>query len=448
MASLMRNTARSFTRRLPGASVAVPVQNFRQQRRWLNVHEHVGMATMNKFGVSVPKAKVANSPEEAVSVYEELVKAGVGSEVVVKAQVLAGGRGRGSFTSGFKGGVHMCKSADDVKHIASSMIGSNLVTKQTSAEGLPCNKVFLMEKVALKKEMYMSLMMDRGVGGPLLVASPQGGMSIEDVAAETPELIFKQAIDISVGLTGEQANQMATNLGLEAGSAPHQAAADLMLNLYKMFLETDATLVEINPLAETQDGGIVVCDSKLNFDDNAEFRQKEIHESRDFTQEDSREVEAAKYDLNYIGLSGNIGCMVNGAGLAMSTMDIIKLKGGDPANFLDVGGGATEGQVQKAFEILNADPNVQVILVNIFGGIMRCDVIAMGVLNAAREIGMEKPIVIRLQGTNVNEANKLIEESGYRMVICDDLEDAASKAVAVADILSKAASANLKVSFA
>jgi succinyl-CoA synthetase beta subunit len=289
--------------------------------------------------------------------------------------------------------------------------------------------------------------MDRHAQGPLLVCSPKGGTSIEDVAASNPEFIFTEPIDITLGLLDEQAHRMATHLGLEEGLPAHDKAIVLMKNLYEMFLACDCTQVEINPLAETPEGDVVVCDAKVNFDDNAAFRQSDIFARRDMTQEDPREVEASKYDLNYIGLDGTIGCMVNGAGLAMATMDIIQLKGGSPANFLDVGGGANEQQVQKAFEILNADPRVKAILVNIFGGIMRCDVIATGIINAAKEIGIRKPIVIRLQGTNVKEAKTLIEGCGFRMILADDLEDAATKAVGVAEIAMQAELIQVGVKF-
>jgi len=395
------------------------------------------MEIMAKYGVKTPPAQVATTPDEAESIYQKMTAGDPNKDVVIKAQVLAGGRGLGTFTSGFKGGVHMCTRPGQAKDYAEKMLGNYLVTKQTTAEGVLCSKVFLMERVYMRREMYLSLMLDRGTQGPLMVASPCGGTSIEDVAEQTPELIFTQPIDIMEGLTDAQASKMATNLGMVEGSPSHSDAIALMKNLYTMFIETDATQVEINPLAETSTGEVMCADAKLNFDDNAEFRQKEVHAYRDFTQEDPREVEAAKFDLNYIGLSGNIGCMVNGAGLAMSTMDIIKLKGGDPANFLDVGGGATEGQVQKAFEILNADPKVSSILVNIFGGIMRCDIIAGGIINAAKEIGLGKPIIIRLEGTNVEQANRLIADSGYKMTVCDDLEDAAEKCDCLFETMEK-----------
>jgi succinyl-CoA synthetase beta subunit len=280
-----------------------------------------------------------------------------------------------------------------------------------------------------------------------MIASPRGGTSIESVAASNPELIFTERIDITTGLTLDAAQRMASNLGLEPGSTAFDKCVTLQQNLYKMFISLDCTQVEINPLAETPDGDVVVCDAKINFDDNAEFRQSSIFARRDTTQEDSREVDAAAYDLNYIGLDGTIGCMVNGAGLAMSTMDIISLKGGSPANFLDVGGGASETQVQKALEILNADPLVKAILVNIFGGIMRCDVIANGIINAANTIHINKPIVLRLQGTNVEEAKILIEASGHRMILANDLEDAAEKAVGVAEIVTQAEKISLQVKF-
>jgi succinyl-CoA synthetase beta subunit len=331
-------------------------------------------------------------------------------------------------------------------NFAKEMLGQELVTKQ-APNGIVCNKVFLMERMYMRREMYLSILMDRASQGPLLVVSPRGGTSIEDVAASNPEVIFTEPIDITLGLLPEQAYRMATNLGLDEGTKAHENAIVLMNNLYNMFLACDCTQVEVNPLAETPDGQVVVCDAKVNFDDNAAYRQSSIFARRDLTQEDAREVEASKYDLNYIGLDGTIGCMVNGAGLAMATMDIIQLKGGSPANFLDVGGGANEEQVQKAFEILNADPRVKAILVNIFGGIMRCDVIATGIINAAKEIGIRKPIVIRLQGTNVKEAKKLIEECGFRMILADDLEEAATKAVGVAEIAMQAELINVGVRF-
>ncbi|GAX10691.1 succinyl-CoA synthetase beta subunit [Fistulifera solaris] len=416
--------------------------------RHLNVHEYVSMEIMQAHGIKTPNCSVASTPEEAEQIFlHKLNKPGTPLlDVVIKAQVLSGGRGLGHFKSGFKGGVHMVTKAGQARDFAKSMLGEELVTKQ-APNGIICNKVLLMERMYMRNEMYLSILMDRASQGPLMVASPRGGTSIEDVAATNPEVIFTQPIDITVGLTDEQAQRMAGNLGLEPGSEGHAQAVTLMKNLYNMFIACDCTQVEVNPLAETPSGDIVVCDAKVNFDDNAEFRQTGIFARRDTTQEDPREVAASEYDLNYIGLDGNIGCMVNGAGLAMSTMDIIQLKGGSPANFLDVGGGASEQQVQKAFEILNADPKVKAILVNIFGGIMRCDVIANGILNAVKEIGISKPIVIRLQGTNVDKAKTLIEGSPYRMILADDLEAAAEKAVGVAEIVAQAEKIEVDVKF-
>ncbi|GKY98877.1 hypothetical protein MPSEU_000843700 [Mayamaea pseudoterrestris] len=414
--------------------------------RYLNVHEYISMELMQQHGISTPESHVAETPQEAEHIYNSRFKARGLEDVVIKAQVLSGGRGLGTFKNGFQGGVHMISSGQQARDFAESMIGQELVTKQ-APNGIICNKVLLMERMYMRKEMYLSILMDRSAQGPLLVCSPRGGTSIEDVAKSNPEFIFTQPIDIMEGITDEHCKRMAGNLGLTEGSPSFDKAVTLMKNLYSMFIALDCTQVEINPLAETPDGEVVVCDAKVNFDDNAEFRQGTVFSRRDYSQEDPREVEASKYDLNYIGLDGSIGCMVNGAGLAMSTMDIIQLKGGSPANFLDVGGGASETQVQKAFELLNSDPSVKAILVNIFGGIMRCDVIAKGILKAADELGINKPIVIRLQGTNVKEAKLLIEASSHRMILADDLEDAATKAVGVAEIVAQAEKIDVNVEF-
>jgi succinyl-CoA synthetase beta subunit len=396
--------------------------------RNLNLHEYQSMKIMSDFGVGVPKGSVCFSPEEAVGCLAE-----VGGDGVVKAQALTGGRGLGHFTSGLQGGVHMVSTPEDATSYATQMIGQTLVTKQTGAAGIQCGKVFFQEKLSLSREMYFSIMMDRASQGPMIIASPAGGTSIEDVAAATPELIFTEAIDITTGPTAAQLEGLAKNLGFEGAAAPKGAAA--MQQLYDMFVGCDCTMVEINPLAETTDGEVIACDAKINFDDNAAFRHQEIHAQRDTSQEDAREVAAAEYDLNYIGLDGSIGCLVNGAGLAMATMDIIQLFGGSPANFLDVGGGATPNQVQKAFEILDADPQVKAILVNIFGGIMKCDDIATGIIMAAKNVGLNKPIVIRLEGTNVEKAKKLISEAGMDDILiqADNLDNAAQKAVKIAN---------------
>jgi len=406
------------------------------------------MEVMNQHKIATPKSYAATTADEAEHIYQSKMTSADGKtkDVVIKAQVLSGGRGLGTFKNGFKGGVHFLTKAGQAREYASKMLGQDLVTKQ-APNGLPCNTVLLMERVYIRRETYLSILMDRATAGPLLIGSPNGGTSIEDVAKSNPESIFTIPIDITEGITKEQCTQMAKNLGFEEGTEPYDLTVDLVQNLYDMFIECDCTQVEINPLAETPDGKVMVCDAKVNFDDNASFRHKSIFERKDHSQDDPREVEAEKYDLNYIGLDGNIGCMVNGAGLAMSTMDIIQLKGGSPANFLDVGGGATETQVQKAFELLNSDPQVEAILVNIFGGIMRCDVIAVGIINAAKLIGIQKPLVIRLQGTNVKEAKELIEGCGFRMILANDLEDAAEKAVGVAEIARKAKAIDLNVKF-
>jgi succinyl-CoA synthetase beta subunit len=369
------------------------------------------------------------------------------ADVVIKAQILAGGRGLGTFANGFQGGVHVVTKAGQAKDLASKMLGQALITKQTGPAGRVVSRVYLMERLYMRREMYFSIVLDRASGGPILVASPAGGTSIEDVAEETPELIFKEACDLEAGPTKEQLQRLALGMGFHEGTKGLDECIAAMGNLYRMFRDKDATQVEVNPLAETPEGHVFVCDVKLNFDDNAEFRQAEVFSKRDPTQEDEREVEAAKHDLNYIGLDGNIGCMVNGAGLAMATMDIIKLHGGSPANFLDVGGGATEQQVKEALRILDSDPTVQAILVNIFGGIMRCDVIAQGMIAAAKDVGLRKPMVVRLQGTNVDEAKRVIEASDVRMIMEDDLDEAAMKAVGLAEIVKQANQIKVGVHF-
>ena len=443
--------------------------------RTLNVHEYISMELMQQHDIPTPECYVAVTPDEAHHCFTNRLnkrkckqatryRDAYGSDAldgrfllcycfsahtlhnftslwleagaplkdaVVKAQVLSGGRGLGTFKNGFKGGVHIISEPGQVKEYASQMLGQDLVTKQ-APQGIPCTKVLLTQRLNVEREMYLSILMDRASQGPLMVCSPHGGTSIEDVAASNPEVIFTQPIDIMKGLTEQQCGDMATNLGLEPGSEPHGKAVKLMENLYAMFTACDCTQVEVNPLVETTEGDIVVCDAKVKFDDNAASRQKSIYAHRDFSQEDPTAVEAGKYDLNYIRLDGSIGCMVNGAGLAMATMDLISLKGSSPANFLDVGGAVNERQVAKAFEILNADAHVKSILINIFGGIVRCDVIATGILNAANKIGISKPIVVRLQGTNVKEAKNMIKNSGYSIILAEDLDDAAEKAVAVA----------------
>ncbi|GAM24427.1 hypothetical protein SAMD00019534_076020 [Acytostelium subglobosum LB1] len=396
-----------------------------QQVRHLNLHEYQSKYLMDKYGVNTQKWRVVSKASECTKAAQELNA----KELVVKAQVHAGGRGKGTFTeTGFKGGVHLCKTGAEAERLAGEMLGKHLVTKQTTKDGTLVQKVMLAESVDPARELYFAILMDRSSGGPVLVASPKGGVDIEAVAEETPELIFKEPIDIFKGIQPEQTLRLAQKLGFKGANLA--IAQQQMVNLYKLFIESDATQVEINPFAETTDGKIYAMDAKINFDDNASFRQKAVFDMRDVNEEDPREVEASKFGLNYIGMDGNIGCMVNGAGLAMATMDIIKLHKGTPANFLDVGGGATEKQVTEAFKIISADPQVKAILVNIFGGIMKCDIIAAGVVNACNSIGLKIPLVVRLAGTNVELGQQILEKSGLNIITAIDLDDAAIKAVA------------------
>ncbi|RKP25689.1 ATP-grasp domain-containing protein [Syncephalis pseudoplumigaleata] len=398
-----------------------------QQRRCLSIHEYLSVRQLEQYGVNVPKGNVASTPAEASKVASELGM----KDLVIKAQVLAGGRGKGTFDSGLQGGVKLISSPKEAEQYAEKMLGHKLVTKQTGAAGKPCNEVFIVERKFVDKEYYFAILMDRKSQGPAIVASSQGGMDIEAVARDSPEAIVTLPIDIRAGLKFDAAKSLAAKLGF----APENqaAAADTFMRLYKLFIEKDATLVEINPLAESLKNNEVVCmDAKLNFDDNADFRQKDIYGLRDTTQEDPREVSASKYNLNYIGLDGSIGCLVNGAGLAMATMDIIKLHGGSPANFLDVGGSATVEQVTEAFKIISADPHVKAVLVNIFGGIMRCDVIAEGIITAVHQLDLKIPLVVRLQGTKVDEAKEMIKNSGLKIYANDDLDLAARESVKLA----------------
>jgi len=416
--------------------------------RNLNIHEHMSIDLLREFGVTVPEGKVAHTIEEAVAAAKSLPS----DEAVIKAQVLAGGRGRGEFDNGFKGGVHICYDEKEVERKAKNMIGANLITNQTGADGRPCNKVFLCERKFPKREYYCSITMDRGLGdanskfGPVLVASAAGGMNIEEVAMENPDAIVKHYIDISTGITDEQAYDIAERVGFPTSDATQQAA-NFFQKLYTLFEAKDCTTVEINPMSLDYDGTIMAMDAKVNFDDNAEFRQKDLFKLRDWSQEDAREARAAEADLNYIGLDGKIGCLVNGAGLAMATMDIIKLHGGSPANFLDVGGGATADQVTDAFALITSDPHVKAILVNIFGGIMRCDVIAQGIVNAAKKLSLGVPIVVRLQGTNVDEAKAIIAQSEMKILSCDNLDEAAKLTTSLSEIIDLASKSNVKVDF-
>merc|ERR1711913_139065 len=411
------------------------------QQRDLSVHEHVSMSLLKEAGVPVPNFGVAKSAEEAKQIAQDIPT----NDLVVKAQVLAGGRGKGSFKGGYKGGVKLVYSPEEVEESAQGMIGDFLITKQTGAEGRICNSVMITERKYTRKEYYIAFMNERAFNGPVIIASSEGGVNIEETAEKNPDSIVKFPIDVVQGLTVEGSKDVAVKLGIHESKVDD--VAQILQNLYKLFISKDASMVEINPFAEDNSGNFVCLDAKLKFDDNAEFRQKAVFDQRDWSQEDAREVEAANHNLNYIALDGDIGCMVNGAGLAMATMDIIKLHGGSPANFLDVGGGATANQVKEAFKIITGDPKVNALLVNIFGGIMRCDVIAEGIIAAARELNLMTPIVVRLQGTNVDEAKVMIGSSGMKILPVSDLEEAARLSCKLSKIVAVARDAHLDVKF-
>jgi succinyl-CoA synthetase beta subunit len=382
----------------------------------MNIHEYQAKAVLREFGVPVPRGIAAFSPDEAVKAANELG----GSVWVVKAQIHAGGRGKA-------GGVKVVKSVDDVKKEAQRMLGLTLVTHQTGPHGKEVSRLYIEEGAAIAKEFYLSLLVDRETSCVALVVSTEGGMDIEKVAHDTPDKIVTFSVDPVTGILPHHARRVAQVLSL--GPDQQKQVSVLISALYKAFTEKDMSLLEINPLILTKDGKIVCLDAKVGFDDNALFRHPDVVALRDITEEDAKEVEASKYDLNYISLDGTIGCMVNGAGLAMATMDIIKLYGEAPANFLDVGGGATKEKVAAAFKIITSDPHVKGILVNIFGGIMRCDVIAEGVVAAVKEVGLKVPLVVRLEGTNVELGKKILKESGLDVIAADDLDDAAQKIV-------------------
>jgi succinyl-CoA synthetase beta subunit len=382
----------------------------------MNIHEYQGKEILRKYGVSVPNGKVAFTVEEAVEAAKSL-----GTDVtVVKAQIHAGGRGKA-------GGVKVAKNLDEVRTYASEILGKVLVTHQTGPEGKEVKRLLIEEGCDIKKEYYVGLVLDRATSRVVLMASEEGGTEIEEVAAKTPEKIFKEYIDPVVGLTAFQARRIAFNINIPAELV--NQAVKFMMGLYNVFVEKDCSVAEINPLVVTGDGKVMALDAKLNFDSNALYRHKDILEYRDLDEEDPKEIEASKYDLSYISLDGNIGCMVNGAGLAMATMDIIKYYGGEPANFLDVGGGATAEKVTEAFKIILSDPNVKGIFVNIFGGIMKCDVIATGVVEAAKQVGLSVPLVVRLEGTNVDLGKKILNESGLNIIAAESMADGAQKIV-------------------
>jgi succinyl-CoA synthetase beta subunit len=391
----------------------------------MNIHEYQAKSLLAKFGVSVPRGSVAFTPEEAADAARELG----GPIWVVKSQIHAGGRGAGRFQDDpdGPGGVRLCKSLEEVKENARKMLGHVLVTKQTGAAGKEVKRLYIEEGCDIARELYLGMLVDRATSRITVMASAEGGMDIEEVAARTPEKIIKVPIDPALGLMAFHGRKIAFGLGLEGKEVG--SAVKFLMGMYKAMNALDASIVEINPLVVTGDGQVLALDAKMNFDDNALFRHKDVAELRDEDEEDPQELEAARHELNYIKLDGSIGCMVNGAGLAMSTMDIIKLYGSEPANFLDVGGGATKERVTAAFKIILADPNVEGILVNIFGGIMRCDVIAEGVVAAAKEVSLTVPLVVRLEGTNVDLGKKILADSGLTIQSADDLDDAADKVV-------------------
>jgi succinyl-CoA synthetase beta subunit len=384
----------------------------------MKIHEYQAKQLLSKYGVSVPRGEVADTAEQAVAVAQLM-----GLPVVVKAQIHAGGRGKG-------GGVKLARTVDDVQRAATEILGKHLVTHQTGPEGREVRRLLIEEGLRIKKEFYLGIVLDRAISRLVFMASAAGGMEIEEVAATDPGKILKETIDPGTGLLAFQARKLGFGIGLP--DAVINKAAGFMLALYRAYVDLDATLLEINPFLLTEDNQLYALDAKVNFDDNALFRHKDYAELRDLNEEDPLEIEASKYDLNYIKLDGNIGCMVNGAGLAMATMDIIKLAGGEPANFLDVGGGASQERVENAFRILLSDSKVRAVLINIFGGIVRTDMVAKGVVEAARKLGVKVPVVVRLEGTNVEQGREVIENSGLGFFTASGMEDAAERAVAAA----------------
>lgn len=444
--SLMRNGRQSLVtsaKKLLNPAVISSTTTTVIPSRKLNVHEHVGLEILRDAGVNVPRFGVASTPSEAREVCSKQLK-GL-SDFVVKAQVLAGGRGKGTFDSGLKGGVKIVYSEKEVEDLAKQMLGKRLITKQTGEKGVPCNQVMITERLYPRREYYFAIMMERQYGGPVIIASSQGGVNIEEVARDSPESIVTQPIDIMKGIERNKVEEVVSKLGFSKETSSQ--AVDIMSKLYDVFIKTDAQMIEINPMVEDASGKVYCLDSKCRFDDNAYFRHPELFARKDWSQVDPKEVQASKANLNYIPLDGDIGCLVNGAGLAMATMDIIKLHGGNPANFLDVGGGATATQVMEAFRLISSDPKVQAILVNIFGGIMRCDVIAEGIVMAAKSLNLKIPIIVRLQGTRVDDAKALIAASALRILACDDLDEAAKIACKLSAIVGLAKSAAVDVKF-
>ncbi|KAL8274508.1 hypothetical protein Esti_001529 [Eimeria stiedai] len=448
---------RSCWERVPcvaaAAAAAAVSSPLLQQQRFLHLHEYQSMELMQKYSIGIPAFRVARSREEAYAAARQLQQQlqqqrqeGSAAPLIVKAQVLAGGRGLGHFKeTRFKGGVHMCGSAEEAAELAGEMLSKTLVTKQTGEQGKPCNMVLICERFNVNREMYLAMLLDRGSRGIMLIGSAKGGTSIEDIAAKYPEAIVKVPIDLDRGVDEEVISKFAEGMGLASSPSHEEQVASLLKNLYRLFRERDCLLVEVNPLVETRPhtsssgSELRVCDAKLAFDDNAAFRQQRLFALRDESQEDPGELEAEKEGLNYIKLQGEIGCMVNGAGLAMASMDLIKLKGMSPANFLDVGGGADEKRIVAALSIIQRDKDVKAVLINIFGGIIRCDLIARGLLTAIKQTGFDKPIVIRLEGTNKAEAQRLLEAGvddprfkGLRIQAVSGFDEAAEAVVRLA----------------
>lgn len=392
----------------------------------MNIHEYQAKELLQKFDVATTRGRVASTLDEAEQIARELGDV----DIVVKAQIHAGGRGKGTFTNGFKGGVHVRRTPAEVRDVASKMLGQILVTHQTGPAGRKVKKLLVAESADIAREIYFAVLLDRATAAPVIVASTEGGVEIEAVAVKSPEKIIREPTDPLAGLQPYQTRKLAKQLAFESSQLKN--ASKLFEGLYRAFIAYDCSMVEVNPLVVTTKDDVLALDAKFNFDDNALYRHPEIAAMRDIAEEDPREVEASKHGLSYIGLDGNIACLVNGAGLAMATMDIIKFYGGEPANFLDVGGGATEEQVTEAFKILIADKKVKAILVNIFGGIMKCDIIAQGIINAAKTVKLSMPLVVRLEGTNVEAGKRLIADSGLAVIAADDLADAAQKAVKAA----------------
>ncbi len=393
----------------------------------MNIHEHQAKELFADYGVPCQSGKIAATREEIAGALVDFPDTG---KIVVKSQIHAGGRGKGTFLDGYKGGVKLASSKKEAAEIAEKMLGNTLVTQQTGPAGRQVQTVYFTEATDIKKEYYLAILLDRATSKPVVIASTEGGMDIEKVAEELPDKIIRTFIDPTIGIQGFQARQIAFALGFEGDQIKQMTK--LVMNLYRLFDEKDCAMVEINPLIVTPEGHIMALDAKVSFDDNALFRQPEIRNLRDLNEEDPKEIEASKHGLNYIALDGNIACLVNGAGLAMATMDIIKYFGGSPANFLDVGGSANEEQVTHAFKIILSDPNVKGILVNIFGGIMKCDIIANGIIAAAKSVSIKVPLVVRLEGTNVEMGKKLLQESGLSLVAADSLAEAAEKIVQLA----------------